>query len=80
MEGSDRGWRGAIAGEGERLRVEVIDRVWSGAITGGWDLSEADRWCSGGSQVEPWRGAIEANLKVKGSVRRWRGSIAGGGN
>ena len=34
VEGSDRRWRGAIAGGGERLQVKESDRRWRGAIAG----------------------------------------------
>ena len=35
VQRSYRGWRGAIAGEGERPRVEGIDRGWRELIAGG---------------------------------------------
>ena len=65
VEGSDRRWRGAIAGEEERSQ-EVSDRKWRGVILGRGGRSQVE-----GSDRR-WRGAMLSDSL-------WRGAIAGGG-
>jgi hypothetical protein len=70
VEGSDRRWRGAIAGGGKRSQVEGSDRRWRkasgrGAIAGGGKL--------------PLMEASDRR-QVQGSDSRWRGAVPSEGS
>ena len=88
VNGSERWWRGAIAGggerslaegsAGERSLVEGRGLRWSGAIAGGGEQCHVE-----GSDSR-LRGAISGGgerSQVEGSnySRGWRGAVAGGG-
>ncbi len=82
VEGNDRRWREAIAGEGKRSQVKGSDRRWREAIAGGVKRSqveESDCRCKGATAggaetIEQARKRLQTNTeRDTGDSRSERG-------
>ena len=91
LDRSDCRRRGAISCGGERSHAETSDRAggWRGAMSGGGERLQVE-WtvckCRGAMAVTEEQSQVhgsinigEQQLHIVGSNRRWRGTIAGGG-